>query len=156
MVAEAANYSGEALEDLKPVKSGKVKVNDVNLYYEIYGKGDPLVLVAGTGISLAPWRVSQVPEFAKHYQVRGLMALTRNYVAQVAFERGHLIDDQLLIFFDDLGLLLHELLAEHEPRTPVIALVLGVALLDNFQSRIQRHAPRIIFELLAVLARTGT
>src|ERR1044071_5262895 len=53
----------------KPVKSGKVKVDDVNLYYELYGEGDPLVLVAGTGISLAPWRVFQVPEFSKHYQV---------------------------------------------------------------------------------------
>jgi pimeloyl-ACP methyl ester carboxylesterase len=41
----------------------------VNLYYELYGQGDPLVLVAGTGISLAPWRVAQVPEFAKYYQV---------------------------------------------------------------------------------------
>jgi hypothetical protein len=57
------------MEDLKPVQSGKVKVDDVNLYYELYGAGDPLVLVAGTGISLAPWRVSQVPEFAKRYQV---------------------------------------------------------------------------------------
>ena len=57
------------MDDLKPVKSGKVKVDDVNLYYEIYGQGDPLVLVAGTGISCAPWRVAQVPEFAKHYQV---------------------------------------------------------------------------------------
>lgn len=53
----------------KPVKSGKVRVGDVNLYYELYGSGDPLVLIAGTGISLAPWRVFQVPEFAKHYQV---------------------------------------------------------------------------------------
>jgi pimeloyl-ACP methyl ester carboxylesterase len=53
----------------KPVKSGKVKVDDVSLYYELYGEGDPLVLVAGTGISLAPWRVFQVPEFSKHYQV---------------------------------------------------------------------------------------
>jgi hypothetical protein len=57
------------MEELKPVKSGKVKVDDISIYYELYGAGDPLVLVAGTGISLAPWRVSQVPEFAKHYQV---------------------------------------------------------------------------------------
>lgn len=57
------------MDELKPIKSGKVRVDDVNLYYELYGEGDPLVLVAGTGISLAPWRVSQVPEFAKHYQV---------------------------------------------------------------------------------------
>ncbi len=57
------------MEMPKPRKSGKVKVDDVNLYYEMYGEGDPLVLVAGTGISLAPWRVFQVPEFSKHYQV---------------------------------------------------------------------------------------
>ena len=57
------------MEGVKPVKSGKVKVNDVNLYYELYGQGDPLVLVAGTGISCAPWRVFQVPEFSKTYQV---------------------------------------------------------------------------------------
>lgn len=57
------------MEGPKPVKSGKVNVNGVNLYYELYGQGDPLVLVAGTGISLAPWRVFQVPEFSKHYQV---------------------------------------------------------------------------------------
>ena len=49
------------MEELRPVKSGKVRVDDVNLYYEIYGQGDPLVLVAGTGISLAPWRVATVP-----------------------------------------------------------------------------------------------
>ena len=40
------------MEELKPFKSGKVKVDDVNLYYELYGVGDPLVLVAGTGIVL--------------------------------------------------------------------------------------------------------
>ena len=57
------------MEEVQPVKTGKVKVDDVNLYYELYGAGDPLVLVAGTGISLAPWRLSQVPEFSKHYQV---------------------------------------------------------------------------------------
>jgi len=57
------------MEATKPLKSGKANVDGVNLYYELYGEGDPLVLVAGTGISLAPWRISQVPEFAKHYQV---------------------------------------------------------------------------------------
>jgi pimeloyl-ACP methyl ester carboxylesterase len=54
---------------LEPVRSGKVKVGDVDLYFELYGEGPPLVLIAGTGISLAPWRVFQVPEFAKRYQV---------------------------------------------------------------------------------------
>ena len=57
------------MQELKPVKKGKVRVDDVNLYYEIYGQGDPLVLIAGTGISCAPWRPFQVPEFSKHYQL---------------------------------------------------------------------------------------
>ena len=57
------------MDEIKPVKSGKVNVDGVNLYYELYGQGDPLVLIAGTGISLAPWRIAQVPEFSKHYQV---------------------------------------------------------------------------------------
>jgi pimeloyl-ACP methyl ester carboxylesterase len=53
----------------KPVKSGRIKVDDVQIYYELYGQGDPLVLIAGTGISCAPWRIFQVPEFSKYYQV---------------------------------------------------------------------------------------
>lgn len=57
------------MEEIKPIKSGKARVGDVNLYYELYGQGDPLVLIAGTGISCAPWRPFQVPEFSKHYQV---------------------------------------------------------------------------------------
>lgn len=57
------------VERVDPVKSGRIKVDDIHIYYEIYGQGKPLVLIAGTGISCAPWRVFQVPEFSKHYQV---------------------------------------------------------------------------------------
>ena len=42
------------MEELKPVKSGKVKVDDVNLYYELYGQGEPLIALAG--LVLQPWR----------------------------------------------------------------------------------------------------
>ncbi len=55
--------------DLKPINSGKVKVDDIQIYFELYGHGDPLVLIAGTGISCATWRIFQVPEFSKYYQV---------------------------------------------------------------------------------------
>ncbi len=57
------------MAELKAEKSGKVKVDEVHLYYEIYGKGDPLVLIAGTGATCANWRIFQVPEFSKYYQV---------------------------------------------------------------------------------------
>lgn len=57
------------MSKITPVKKGKVRVDDIEIYFELYGSGDPLVLIAGTGISCAPWRVFQVPEFSKHYQV---------------------------------------------------------------------------------------
>ncbi len=57
------------MSEVTPVKKGKVRVDDIEIYFELYGHGDPLVLIAGTGISCAPWRIFQVPEFSKHYQV---------------------------------------------------------------------------------------
>jgi pimeloyl-ACP methyl ester carboxylesterase len=55
--------------EAQPIESGRVAAGDVQLYYELYGQGDPLVLIAGTGISCAPWRLLQVPEFSRHYRV---------------------------------------------------------------------------------------
>jgi pimeloyl-ACP methyl ester carboxylesterase len=56
-------------EEPKPARSGRVRVDDIHIYYEIFGQGDPLVLIAGTGSSCANWRIFQVPEFSKYYQV---------------------------------------------------------------------------------------
>ena len=57
------------MSEITPVKKGKVRVDDIEVYFELYGHADPLVLIAGTGISCAPWRIFQVPEFSKHHQV---------------------------------------------------------------------------------------
>ena len=43
-------------------------VNDINLYYEIHGKGDPLVLINGLGYDLWMWH-RMVPGLAEHFQV---------------------------------------------------------------------------------------
>ncbi len=45
-----------------------VKVNDINIYYETYGEGEPLVLVMGLGGPLEWWFL-QVPELSRHYRV---------------------------------------------------------------------------------------
>ena len=45
-----------------------VKVGDINMYYEVHGKGEPLLLIAGLGLDLTTWRF-QIPEFSKKYQV---------------------------------------------------------------------------------------
>lgn len=46
----------------------KTYLNGINLYYEIHGEGEPLVLIAGLTAHSGSWP-NQLPEFAKHYQV---------------------------------------------------------------------------------------
>ena len=45
-----------------------VKVNGIELYYEIHGQGHPLVLIAGVGYGCWFWH-KIVPGLAEHYQV---------------------------------------------------------------------------------------
>jgi len=32
-----------------------VKVNDIHMYYEIHGEGEPLVLILGLGTDISEW-----------------------------------------------------------------------------------------------------
>ncbi|MGD2077478.1 MAG: alpha/beta fold hydrolase [Chloroflexota bacterium] len=43
-------------------------VNNINLYYELHGSGDPLVLINGLGYDLWMWH-KMVPGLAEHFQV---------------------------------------------------------------------------------------
>lgn len=43
-------------------------VNNIKIYYEVYGKGEPLLLLHGNSESLGSFD-KQIPEFAKHYKV---------------------------------------------------------------------------------------
>lgn len=43
-------------------------INEINLYYEIHGTGDPLVLINGLGYDLWMWH-RMVPGLAEHFQV---------------------------------------------------------------------------------------
>ena len=46
----------------------KIKTNGIDIYYEIHGSGQPLVLIAGLGYSLWMWH-RMIPFLAKHCQV---------------------------------------------------------------------------------------
>lgn len=43
-------------------------VNGIKMYYEIFGKGEPLLLIHGGSASIESW-FEQLPELAKHYRV---------------------------------------------------------------------------------------
>ncbi len=46
-----------------------VQVNDIDLYYETFGSGQPLVMIIGLGLSLRDWGKQLPASLAKHYRV---------------------------------------------------------------------------------------
>jgi 3-oxoadipate enol-lactonase len=46
----------------------KLRVNDIEMYYEIIGQGDPLLFIHGLGSSARDWE-SQLPEFSMAFEV---------------------------------------------------------------------------------------
>ncbi|MEO6212367.1 MAG: alpha/beta fold hydrolase [Vicinamibacterales bacterium] len=50
-------------------KSGTVRANSQELYYEVHGEGQPLVLVMGIGYDSTLWTLAQVPALSKRFQV---------------------------------------------------------------------------------------
>ncbi len=45
-----------------------INVNDINLYYEVHGQGEPLVLIHGMTLDCTAWE-PQLADFCKQYQV---------------------------------------------------------------------------------------
>ena len=45
-----------------------IKINDIDIYYEIHGEGEPLLLIHGLGSSSRDWEY-QIPQFSKLYKV---------------------------------------------------------------------------------------
>ena len=50
-------------------KSGYSDVNGLRMYYEIYGKGKPLVLIHGGGSTMHSTFENIIPELAKHRKI---------------------------------------------------------------------------------------
>jgi pimeloyl-ACP methyl ester carboxylesterase len=49
-------------------KTGKVKVNDINMYYEIHGDGFPLVMIHGFCGTLDVWPRPVIEELSKSFK----------------------------------------------------------------------------------------
>lgn len=61
--------SSSSFEAVKALKTGHSMVNGLNMYYEIYGEGKPLVLLHGGGSTIQTSFASVIPEFAKTRQI---------------------------------------------------------------------------------------
>ena len=51
-----------------PLAGKYVDVNDIKVYYEIYGEGEPVLLLHGNGSSIESF-IYQIPELSKHFKV---------------------------------------------------------------------------------------
>ncbi|UMQ43992.1 alpha/beta fold hydrolase [Chryseobacterium sp. Y16C] len=80
-----------------------LKLNDAELYYEIYGEGEPLVLLHGNGGSIKEF-YKQIPELSKEFKV--IAVDTRAQGKSKDFTKGNL---NYKIFADDLKNLMDHL-----------------------------------------------
>jgi pimeloyl-ACP methyl ester carboxylesterase len=66
---ENSNQENNTLKDSIISKNGYSEVNGINMYYEIYGQGEPLVLIHGGGSTIQTSFGKVIPLFSKHRQV---------------------------------------------------------------------------------------
>lgn len=80
------------------------EINGQNLYYEVHGEGEPLVIVMGLSADLLAWAL-QIPEWSKHYRVIAIenRDVGRSSYATGAYEIEDMADDTIGLA-DELGL----------------------------------------------------
>ncbi|UOU99956.1 alpha/beta fold hydrolase [Chryseobacterium daecheongense] len=74
LTPDIAQYNEESENSVygKNDSTGKVlKLKDAELYYEVYGEGQPLVLLHGNGGSIKEF-YKQIPELSKHFKIIAL------------------------------------------------------------------------------------
>src|SRR5260221_2169006 len=63
------NNNETTVEGSISFKSDYAEVNGLKMYYEIYGEGEPLVLIHGGGSTIQSSFGRIIPQLSKHYQV---------------------------------------------------------------------------------------
>jgi 3-oxoadipate enol-lactonase len=88
-------------QEARMSKSGTVRANGQELYYEVHGEGKPLVLVMGIGYDSTIWTIAQVAALSQKFQVvifdnrdagRSSQATSAYTIADMADDMAGLMD----------------------------------------------------------------
>jgi 3-oxoadipate enol-lactonase len=112
--------------------SGSVRTNGQELYFELHGEGDPVVLIMGIGYDSSLWLLHQVPALARRFKV--LIFDNRDAGRSGRAIRPYTIADMA----DDVAGLLDAL---EIPRAHVVGLSMGALIAQQFALR---HGSRLI------------
>jgi len=83
------------------MKTGIIDTNGQQLYYEVHGEGEPLILIMGIGYDATLWGFNQIPAFSPKFQVvvfdnrdagRSSKATTSYTIADMADDVAGLMD----------------------------------------------------------------
>ena len=66
--AQRGERPPKTVQDLAPIRSGRIRVDGAELYYEIDGEGEPLLFIHGLGSCAADW-APQIAYFRANYRI---------------------------------------------------------------------------------------
>jgi len=86
-----------------PVATGFADANGARLYYEVYGEGEPLLLIPGLGMNHVGW-IDDVPVYAREFKV---IVFDPRGTGQSSFPEG--VESTMALLADDAAALLDAL-----------------------------------------------
>ena len=142
----------------------RVRIDDLDLYYEEAGAGPPLVLLHGLGASLEDWE-GQVPEFSRQFRVitpdlRGFGRSARGHrgmsIAQLAQDVRGLLDHLGVREFDLVGYSMGGAVAQQIAldRSQTVRRLVIANSVPTFRPRTLRQRFEIVYRL-AVMSLLG-
>jgi pimeloyl-ACP methyl ester carboxylesterase len=112
-----------------------VRANRQELYFEVHGEGDPLVLIMGIGYDSSLWKLHQVPALARRFQV--VVFDNRDVGRSAAANGPYTIADMA----DDVAGLLDALAI---PRAHLVGLSMGALIGQEFALRHGEKLDRLV------------
>lgn len=117
----------------------KIRVSDIDMYYEVHGKGEPLLLIMGLGSDLTSW-ILQIPDFSKKYQVIAFdnRGVGRTDAPDMPYSIAMMADDTIGLL-DALGI----------ERAHILGLSMGGMIAQELALKYPRRVKRLVLAATA-------